>query len=708
MHGTYLNKCQLKTNETRNLNDGDVVIFGAEVKRGDETFPACAFQLSYNLTPFRYVRSVLGCRKTANFQIRIATSNTFTYPESSDIEDEEDYELSDGGFDEGEPTSSEDDLSVESPQLKMSQAIDPIDLTRDDYPAVFSIIDGPNDSNPISVPGLDGPTTTDHYPNATYPSNSPICEEGDEEKVGFSSESDDRSESAGSDGRRFHSPSYSSEVEDSEDEGCIKVGHLQSRTGSIQSNRRCSIHSSTCSSIDNARLGISSVKNSTSIEKHEQTTDYGDSGEGYDEEYESDFGLSQAGRDGLNKLRADGLLENVVDSPFSRGSKDIVEAGSSIPRAFTARSDAAKQNDSSFSGLCWDSMPAMVSTPSQNQTIGSPLIVQAAAVEYLSDSPLNTNPRQPSPSDAAMVKTAIAPCDASIVGSRLSTGKWEEPAIQALGDKTGKHGFFEARMFNKSTLRAIPTEEVESSSVSNSLQHIVPKGTLEELQLSKNAQDSVSKLVFEPQIVMRNDLSANEDSRPNSLSKSISMITNQSTDVTVVIPNTSQLPFLYDPTQVPSLHASPSPEPDMTSSVRYNESKAWKIAATTEAGALVSGRSGLSINDIIDDDSSSQPITTLKRKADNISDDIENEVRNWASILPSDISEGSTNTSTSQPGDSLQLGNACPNTILLTPDQRPAKKARKFIERLGYAAIGGAAVGATLFSVLVATAPDFM
>lgn len=55
MHGTYLNHYQLKTREARSLIDGDVVIFGAEVKRGDETFPACAFKVGYNVTPLKYV-----------------------------------------------------------------------------------------------------------------------------------------------------------------------------------------------------------------------------------------------------------------------------------------------------------------------------------------------------------------------------------------------------------------------------------------------------------------------------------------------------------------------------------------------------------------------------------------------------------------------------------------------------------------------------
>jgi hypothetical protein len=42
------------------------------------------------------------------------------------------------------------------------------------------------------------------------------------------------------------------------------------------------------------------------------------------------------------------------------------------------------------------------------------------------------------------------------------------------------------------------------------------------------------------------------------------------------------------------------------------------------------------------------------------------------------------------------------------PEPRPVKRFKKLFENVGYAALGGVAVGAGLFSVLVATAPEFM
>lgn len=43
MHGTYLNGVELARHMPSILNNGDIVVFGAEVRRGPETFPACSF-----------------------------------------------------------------------------------------------------------------------------------------------------------------------------------------------------------------------------------------------------------------------------------------------------------------------------------------------------------------------------------------------------------------------------------------------------------------------------------------------------------------------------------------------------------------------------------------------------------------------------------------------------------------------------------------
>ena len=52
MHGTYVNDRRLNKDELKELANGDVLLLGAEVKRGIETFPACSFQLSYDIRPY--------------------------------------------------------------------------------------------------------------------------------------------------------------------------------------------------------------------------------------------------------------------------------------------------------------------------------------------------------------------------------------------------------------------------------------------------------------------------------------------------------------------------------------------------------------------------------------------------------------------------------------------------------------------------------
>ena len=52
MHGTYVNDLELERKKARELSDGDKVVFGAEVRRGPETFPACAFRINYAFSPF--------------------------------------------------------------------------------------------------------------------------------------------------------------------------------------------------------------------------------------------------------------------------------------------------------------------------------------------------------------------------------------------------------------------------------------------------------------------------------------------------------------------------------------------------------------------------------------------------------------------------------------------------------------------------------
>jgi hypothetical protein len=164
----------------------------------------------------------------------------------------------------------------------------------------------------------------------------------------------------------------------------------------------------------------------------------------------------------------------------------------------------------------------------------------------------------------------------------------------------------------------------------------------------------------------------------------------------LVLPSLATLPYLEDPTQGPRAARTPSPEFDMTSAVTFNESKASMAASSKH----VTGRSALGINDIIEGAAGDRPASSLKRKADDMSETIENEVRVWASSSAAlDTAPG---TSFASPAVVEEQPKTVPAPISF--EHRPAKRLRKIIESVGYVALGGA----TLFGALVLSAPDFL
>ncbi|POS86663.1 hypothetical protein EPUL_002829, partial [Erysiphe pulchra] len=75
MHGTCINNTPLVSFVPTVLHNGDVVVFGTEVKRGSETFPPCKFIVNYEISSQK-------------------AGNTFAYPDYSDYEDDDDISLS--------------------------------------------------------------------------------------------------------------------------------------------------------------------------------------------------------------------------------------------------------------------------------------------------------------------------------------------------------------------------------------------------------------------------------------------------------------------------------------------------------------------------------------------------------------------------------------------------------------------------------------
>jgi len=258
MHGTYHNSSpRLETGEMRPLSNGDIVVFGAEVKRGPEIFPACAFRVDYQLVE---------CKAT----------NTYGFPASSDIEDEEQYDISENEFDDEEP-SSVDGVSVDSPTLvKAAQSVDAVDLTKDE----------PRIANP-STPVV----SFQERPHFT----SPIIFIDSEEDDIYSLDSDGRSEVADSEVSRASEASEASDasgiadVESTDDDFEMRHDNMSSsNSGSDDSDEDSEkLHNGVPHFV---RLSTPDVSGSDN------------------EEDQSDFSLSEAGREGIQALFDDGLL----------------------------------------------------------------------------------------------------------------------------------------------------------------------------------------------------------------------------------------------------------------------------------------------------------------------------------------------------------------------------------------------------------------
>jgi len=638
MHGTYINNKQLSVRDPTRISDGDEITFGAEVKRGPETFPACAFQVKIDFVPYK-------------------AANSYTFPDSSDIEEEEDYDLSDDVMQDGGHSSSEDDVSIEMPSpVKISQAINAIDLTRDESPFVAS-------SNRID---LTGETPAEIHVNKT--ANAPEVADSTETD---SSEDDDLQEIEDSESEDDVEVDVEidSEVEDDSDaEGVDSVmdGYTDDLGEGMHGNH---LHT------DTGRYLGADLKPFEFIP--EQTEASEDILDGDDE---SDYGLSDAGAEGIRALFEDGLLhsDSGVSEPTSNKEPEAEidqQTTDATPIASPSISYPQAWDGDAVGLLC---KAATLNPPAKfTHTLRQPF----------------PGERQPSPSDAAMVKAAPhkhpeqTQNDAPVFHSQSQTfGR----LAQTLGDKTGKHAFFEARENNKAKVNTPVNREDDISTPSFS-----PSSSA----LFANVQKSKDEHIATHQSLASNTskIPANAIKFGEPFKFANSSSTNKPGDFATA-PDRSVFSLDFH-NQPQSLKRAPSPEYDMTSAVKFNESKAKSV------------RSRLSIHDIIENSSRDQspqklsPKVGEKRKAGEISNVIENEIREWASLGTSNPSElASSNLEATKSGQQVRVTDA---SAPQADDQRPAKKLKTILERAAYAAVGGVAVGAGLFFSLVATAPDF-
>jgi hypothetical protein len=720
MHGTYLNNIELQRKDPRILNDGDIVVFGAEVRRGVESFPACAFRINYEFLPWKP-----------------GQANTFKFPESSDVEDEHSEEDVYGMEGQGEPYS-DDDSSIESRPAKLSTSICSIDLTRDES-EVAEVFEVPQGGGSI----VDGQASADrrlmdtvvtevaeHAPSTgEYAENPLILTDSDAEDEDSASDSENLSDEIESEAP--DSICYGSEA-DSDSGDCDQEHTVEASEVAVPDSQghetSQEVVFDTISPHAEASINTPLSNLRTRIETSEEIMS--------DDDNQSDLGLSDAGANGIRALFEDETFENdcqnqehQAESDRLRGNSNLEDDGGidldsvdihEVPFAApisTKKVETSKRvtfaslpSDSDTGSIFATSIAPQSSFPSGSYaSFGIPGAASTFSAHSKSDVALGGHTtdhanqprsdfargfsfdRQPSPSDAAMVKNAahLSRMRDQIANPvtvyHLPSQDWRQLTAQSLGDKTGKHAFFLARESNRTKM---------------------------------NAGDSGAQQP--PQPVQATRVAASTRTANNTFGVSDSS-RNENINIPSALPSMSQrqsVPFLDDHSHAPSINRAVSPEPDMTSAVRYNDSKAsMAMSGSNQSTSVKQTRSTLSTPENAEHLSKDQATKTLKRKADNISEATEEEVRIWASSPGSDAAkrpvkdlEYASNMSilpsqTQTPKSSSHVSLA---TVASLPEHQPTKRLKRFAEAAGYAALGGAAVGACLFSVLVTTAPDFL
>ncbi|KAF3760576.1 hypothetical protein M406DRAFT_108145 [Cryphonectria parasitica EP155] len=323
---------------------------------------------------------------------------------------------------------------------------------------------------------------------------------------------------------------------------------------------------------------------------------------------------------------------------------------------------------------------------------------------------LGAGPRAPSPSDAALPhgprRTGVASNNPQGLSSLVEKGRAEasDEGISAatMGQKSGKPIFFEAREHNKLAIARItdqasapePTSPVSmiQSSTSNRETSCVDKSAGSEAQ-------PLARIPMPPSLPHNH---AVEDERGEA-----SMANHRNSAASWA----DYDPYGFEPASAYELHLL---------KLRRNEqaSDAPSIVPNQDVQADTVPISGDLHQDYgldKEDEASKQKDNKGKRKAAEISELSEADLA-WArrTLMPETINESQVNEVPRTPPPRPTLFQSPLPSPPTTPGEtgqveaRPAKRMRKFAERVGYAALGGATVGAVVLTSLIYTAPTFV
>ncbi|KAK7746335.1 hypothetical protein SLS53_002294 [Cytospora paraplurivora] len=392
--------------------------------------------------------------------------------------------------------------------------------------------------------------------------------------------------------------------------------------------------------------------------------------------------------------------------------------------------------------------PSMITGPQMSECVAPVLPPLSAAVfdhsQYL-EMPFGYQlppvgrslPRQPSPSDAVLPL------------SHRHHGSEDDGAmvVEDLGRKWGKTDFFEAREHNKITNSRLtgPDSSSDASPVLNAATATSNNAATEDHCILPSSEDFVDHIesstteTAKPtgssaseRLSQASEL-ANIASRPVEPQKqSPSVLMSQLTQAQPIA-KIDRDPYTLEPGEDSSkspLHDANAMELPMQSASEAQDSvpesayqlrlqklreQALKNLKKEELVLMPDARRDFANNSYTTDSTTGLPRdrTKGKRKAADISEATEEELVWQEQLAWHDKGNPMTPPVPSSPATQSEPDVSLPSPPTTPQDQhradaRPSKKIKKIAERMGYAALGGATVGAMVFTSLVYTAPSFV
>jgi hypothetical protein len=440
MHGTQVNNTKLVPNVPQAVEVGDVLSFGAEVRRGPELFPPCEFRIDYELVPWTSVSlpqlKELDEGESTN---NCLYSRGFQFPEdSSEVGDEQDNSEEEGGC----PDSQEDDMTpAESPAHKQSTSIDAIDLTIDDSDLI-EISTGPQglSAEEVAADKQAMGRSSEEDIQSTGRSENPIVldleeldsDEEDEDDFEIDNEEQDYDESEGgsendSDKEDDSDKENNEDTDESHDEAGDACGngwesseildtesHLEtSQVSDVAPTSGRMFHDNRDIPVSNIRTtagGSNEDAHHVGINFYNKTKDNIDWNDGLSDE-DDDDDMSQD----------EDVIEGVAPG-FEKGNHSNADATPTLGPHIQPTTRPSVPSLQGLSSIRQPSPSDAAMPKSMNQSFGNP----------------------PPPDDIPSTQT-INPVQIN----HLPGHKWNQFVAQTLGEKTGKHDFFQAREINR-------------------------------------------------------------------------------------------------------------------------------------------------------------------------------------------------------------------------------------------------------------------